>query len=110
MSSPGTNNSAVTAVMDAGQKRAFAAGSAGLIAFLIVGFAMHSSTGSWLPLLHQYLIAFVLWTAVTVGCLGVLMIHHMTGGWWGYPMRRIFEAGARNVMVIAVFFLPILFA
>jgi hypothetical protein len=110
MSSPSTNNSAVMAVIEAGQKRAFAVGFAGLVAFLIAGFVMHSSTGSWLPLLHQYLIAFVLWTAVTVGCLGVLMIHHMTGGWWGYPLRRIFEASARNLPLIAVLFLPILFA
>jgi hypothetical protein len=110
MSSSSTNNSAVTAVMEAGQKRAFTIGFASLVAFLIAGFVMHSSSGSWLPLLHQYLIAFVFWTAVTVGALAVLMIHHMTGGWWGYPLRRILEASVRNLPVIVVFFLPVLFA
>ncbi|MGH9567961.1 MAG: hypothetical protein ACRD4I_18465, partial [Candidatus Angelobacter sp.] len=105
MSSPGTNRDANLALIDAGQKRAFAIGFAGLIIFVIIGFVTRNSgEGSWLPFLHQYLIAFAFWAAVSVGMLGALMIHHTTGGWWGYPLRRIFEAGARTIPLIALFF------
>jgi hypothetical protein len=33
----------------------------------------------------------------------------MTGGWWGYPMRRIFEASARTLPLLIVLFLPLVF-
>lgn len=110
MSSPGTNRGANLALIDAGQKRAFAIGFAGLVIFVIIGFVTRNSgEGGWLPFLHQYLIGFAFWAAVSVGMLGALMIHHTTGGWWGYPLRRIFEAGARTIPLIALFFLVPLF-
>jgi hypothetical protein len=108
--SPGASQDAVLAQIDAGQKRAFALGFAGLVALIIAGFIMRGSGATaWLPFLHDYLIAFVFWTAVAVGALGVLMIHHSTGGWWGYPLRRIFEACARTLPLIVLFFLVPLF-
>jgi hypothetical protein len=110
MNSSAANSDANLALIDAGQKRAFAIGFAGLIALIITGFlARGSGDTAWLPLLHDYLIGFTFWTAVTVGMLGMLMIHHTTGGWWGYPLRRIFEAGTRTLPLIAVFFLVPLF-
>jgi hypothetical protein len=111
MSSSATNQSGAQALIDAGQKRALAIGFAGLVIFAIIAFAARGEgDATWLPLLHDYLIAFVFVAAVSVGSLGVLMIHHMTGGWWGYPLRRIFEASARCVALVAVLFLPIAFA
>ena len=110
MSSSATNQSGVQALINAGQKKALAIGFAGLIGFAIIGFMTRGEGDSaWLPMLRDYLIAFVFVAGISIGMLAVLMIHHMTGGWWGYPMRRIFEAGARCIPVIAVFFLPIAF-
>jgi hypothetical protein len=110
MSSPATNRDANLALIDAGQKRAFALGFAGIVIFLIIGFiTRESGGGAWLPFLRDYLVAFVFWAGVTLGMLGILMIHHMTGGWWGYPLRRIFEAGTRTLPLIALFFLVPLF-
>ena len=110
MSSPGTNRDANLALIDAGQKRAFAIGFAGLIIFVIIGFITRGSgENAWMPFLHDYLIAFVFWAAVSVGMLGALMIHHTTGGWWGYPLRRIFEAGSRTLPLIGLFFFVPLF-
>ena len=37
------------------------------------------------------------------------MLHHLTGGWWGLPIRRILEAGSRTIRLMAVLFIPILF-
>ena len=110
MSSSPANSDANLALIELGQKRAFAIGFAGIVALVITGFLTRGSgPTAWLPFLHDYLIAFVFWAAVSVGMLGVLMIHHTTSGWWGYPLRRIFEAGSRTLWVIAVFFLVPLF-
>ena len=37
------------------------------------------------------------------------MLHHLTGGWWGLPIRRILEAGSRTIRLMAVLFIPMLF-
>ena len=107
MSSSAIHNSAVQAQIDAGQKRSLAIGFAGIVALIVVGVVSRGSGNGlfW----HAYLLGFVFWTAVAVGALGVLMIHHMTGGWWGYPMRRIFEASARTLPLLIVLFLPLAF-
>ena len=57
----------------------------------------------------SYLFAFLVWLGVSLGSSGFLMIHHLTGGNWGYPVRRFFEAAIRTMPVLAGFFVPILF-
>ena len=56
-----------------------------------------------------YLFAFLVWIGVALGSAGWLMIHHLTGGRWGYPVRRMFESAIGTLPVLAVLFLPILF-
>jgi hypothetical protein len=58
--------------------------------------------------LHAYLVGFMLFIGFTLGCLGWLMLWHLTSGRWGLAMRRIWEAGTRNIFVAAIAFLPIL--
>jgi hypothetical protein len=58
---------------------------------------------------RSYLFAYVYWNAIPLGCMGVLMLHHLTGGRWGLPIRRILEAGSRTILVMAVLFLPVVF-
>jgi hypothetical protein len=36
------------------------------------------------------------------------MMHHLTGGWWGYPIRRLLEAGTRTLFAMAILFIPLL--
>jgi hypothetical protein len=57
---------------------------------------------------RSYLVAFLFTLGPTLGCLALLMIHHLSGGAWGLGVRRLLEAAARNVPLNAVFFLPIL--
>jgi len=59
-------------------------------------------------LVQSYLPAFLLWFGVSIGCLSMLMIQHQSGGHWGILLRRLFEAGARVIYFLPVFFLPIL--
>jgi hypothetical protein len=59
--------------------------------------------------LRSYLMAYVYWAAIPLGSIAVLMLHHLTGGWWGYPLRRILEASTRTYWIMVVLFLPIWF-
>lgn len=59
-------------------------------------------------LLHAYLVAYIYWLMVPLGCMAILMMHHLTGGWWGYPIRRLLEAASRTFGWMAILFIPIL--
>jgi len=58
---------------------------------------------------RSYLVGYLFWFGVGMGCLGLLMLNHMTGGAWGIVMRRVFEAGSRTIPLLLVLFLPIVF-
>jgi hypothetical protein len=55
----------------------------------------------------SYLVAFLFWIGIALGCLGITMLHHLTGGSWGLPVRRPMEAGAMTLLPLAVLFLPL---
>jgi len=57
---------------------------------------------------RSYLFAFEFWLAIPLGSVAILMLHHLTGGWWGLPIRRTLEAGSRTIRVMAVLFIPVL--
>jgi len=57
--------------------------------------------------MQAYLVGYMLFIGFTLGCLGWLMLWHLTSGRWGYSMRRIWESGTRNVIWAAVAFIPI---
>jgi hypothetical protein len=56
---------------------------------------------------RSYLLGYVFWVGVPLGSLGVLMLHHLTGGGWGFVIRRVCEASARTFLPMAVLFVPI---
>jgi hypothetical protein len=58
---------------------------------------------------HSYLLAFLFWLAAALGGLALTMLHHMSGGGWGVVLRRIFEASARTLPWMALFFVPLVF-
>jgi hypothetical protein len=57
---------------------------------------------------YSYLLAFSLWLGVTLGSLGLLMVQHLSGGAWGFVLRRQLEAAARLAPVMGLLFIPIL--
>ena len=57
--------------------------------------------------LQSYLMAYMLWLGVTLGCLALGMIHQLSGGAWGVVIRRPIGAAARVLPVMALLFLPI---
>jgi hypothetical protein len=60
--------------------------------------------------LRSYLYAYVYWTGMGLGCLGILLLHHTVGGKWGMVIRRLCEAGARTLPYMAILLLPVLLA
>jgi hypothetical protein len=56
-----------------------------------------------------YLFGYVFFTGLSLGCLAIVMLHHLTGGAWGIPIRRMLESGTRTLPLLAVLFLPIAF-
>jgi hypothetical protein len=58
---------------------------------------------------RSYLQAFVFWNGVAVGCLGLMMLHNLSGGAWGIVIRRLLESGMRTLPFMLIFFLPLLF-
>lgn len=56
---------------------------------------------------HSYLVAYVYWIAIPLGSMAILMLHHLTGGRWGYPLRRILEACTRTLGLMAILYVPL---
>ncbi|HEX3449734.1 MAG TPA: hypothetical protein VHS97_15875, partial [Isosphaeraceae bacterium] len=54
-----------------------------------------------------YLVGFLYWIGISLGCIGLAMLHHLVGGSWGLVIRRPLESGALNVLPLAVLFLPV---
>ena len=59
-------------------------------------------------LLRAYLVAWVYWLSLGLGCLGVAMLGQLSPGGWSIVLRRPMEAGARTIGAMAILFLPIL--
>ena len=58
---------------------------------------------------QSYLIGYIFWIGITLGSLGILMVQHLSGGAWTMASRRLLEAAARTLPLMAVLFLPIWF-
>jgi len=57
---------------------------------------------------RAYLVAYLFWFGVGLGCLGILMIHHVAGGRWSAAIRRLLESGTRTLPLMAILFLPMI--
>lgn len=57
----------------------------------------------------SYLAAFACWLALALGALLMVMIAHCTGASWFVLMRRLAEAVAETLPLLALLFIPLLF-
>jgi hypothetical protein len=57
----------------------------------------------------SYLMGYLLVLGLSLGSLGLLMLQHLTGGLWGIVIRRPLESATRNLPLLAILFLPIVF-
>src|ERR1035441_7555448 len=55
-----------------------------------------------------YLIGFMFWLGLSLGCMAILMLYHLVGGAWGTVIRRILESGMMTLRLMFFLFIPIL--
>src|SRR5438128_4547544 len=58
---------------------------------------------------RSYLLAYIFWVGLALGCLAILMVQHMTGGGWGLVIKRLLESATRTFPLLALMFLPVAF-
>lgn len=58
---------------------------------------------------RSYLLAYLYWVSIALGCLGIVMLHHLVGGGWGLMIRRLLESATRTLLPLAALFVPLLF-
>ena len=56
---------------------------------------------------RSWLVAFVFWMSLTVGSLAIAMLQYMTGGWWGYIIRKPLLAATGNLPLMVIAALPV---
>jgi hypothetical protein len=89
------------------QQRALIVGAVFLVIFIVGAFLPETMGGGIDQFFHSYLVGFIFWLGVSMGCLGLLMLQHLTGGAWGMVIRRILEAGTRVLPLMLLLFIPI---
>jgi hypothetical protein len=83
------------------QRRSLAVGLIALAVCILGGFFQPAQ------FFRAYLPAYLFYLGLALGSMAVLIIYHLTGGAWGFLIRRILEAGMRTLPLAAVFFAPI---
>ncbi len=79
------------------------------LVLLGVAFGIDQDTakrGFW----ASYLYGFTVWMSLSLGCTTLLFLHHTIRAQWSLGLLRILEAGSKNLPLMLVFFIPILYA
>jgi hypothetical protein len=85
------------------QQRALVVGAAGVV---LCGVGVFSNPTQFF---RSYLLAYLFWLSIPLGCLAILMLHHLVGGAWGAMIRRVLESGTRTLPLLVLLFVPLLF-
>src|SRR3954447_2632618 len=85
------------------QQQALVFGIGGLT-LCVVGAFFHPE-----QFFRAYLLAYVFWIGLVLGCLGIVMMYHLSGGAWGVVIRRMLESATRTLPAMVVLFIPLLF-
>lgn len=81
----------------------------GAIAVGVVGLVL-SIIGAIFDLegfFQSYLVAYLYWVGVTVGCFSLMMLMNLLDGALSFSTQRFFAAGARTLPIMALLFVPI---
>ncbi len=106
MTEPLAQDPALPAALERVSRRALFIGVLGFLA--PVAAALSNAAGAE-RFYRSYLLGFVFWNGIAVGCLAVLGLQYLTGGAWGIAIRRLLEAGTRTLPLMALLFVPLAF-
>jgi hypothetical protein len=56
---------------------------------------------------QSYLVAWLFWLGIALGCFALGLLHQLTRGAWGLMLRRILGAATRTLPYLALGFIPI---
>ncbi|MEA3286363.1 MAG: hypothetical protein U9Q77_03160 [Candidatus Marinimicrobia bacterium] len=88
---------------DSFTKKALIAGASGILLSVIGAFMDHEQ------FYQAYLTAFTFFTTISLGALFFVLIHHITGAYWGIVMRRVAENLACTLPLMGFFMIPLFF-
>ena len=83
------------------QSKLMMAGAAGAVVCAI-GLFMNPA-----QFVRSFLPAYMWVLAITLGSLGLAMVHQVSGGAWGVVIRRILGAATRTLPLLTILFIPI---
>ncbi|MEN8151281.1 MAG: quinol:cytochrome C oxidoreductase [Planctomycetota bacterium] len=69
--------------------------------------AIPLALGDWEHFLRSYLVSFSTFLSIALGGLFFVLLQHLTGSSWSVVVRRLAEAIAANVVLLAVLFVPL---
>jgi len=96
------SDEALSARLDHLQARSLIFGIAALAVCVVAAFFTPAQ------FFRSYLVAFLFWSGIPLGCLVVLMLHYLVAGGWGFLIRRPLESGIRTFPLVALLVVPIL--
>lgn len=88
---------------DQTQRAAWIMGGAGLVG-AVIGWIVAPVS---FP--HAWLAALTAWLGWPIGCMGLLLVHALTGGRWGYAIRPQLVAGMSTLWLLLPAAIPLLF-
>src|SRR5690242_5536401 len=84
-----------------------------MIALVIALVGLAGCVIGWITTPREFFVAYlfaeVFFVGLSLGSLAILMIHHLTAGYWGYGVRRFLEAAVGNLPLLALLFVPLFF-
>ena len=83
------------------QRRALLIGI-GAMAISLIGWFMDPS-----QFYRSWLVGYLYWLAFPLGAFGFVCLHNMTGGGWGFVIRRVLESAAGTTPLMLLFFVPV---
>jgi hypothetical protein len=89
--------------LDQVEKQALIAGGVGLAVCAVAALTVPSA---FFP---AYLVGYLFWVGIALGCISITMLHHLVGGTWGLIVRRPLEAGALMLWPLTFLALPFAF-
>jgi hypothetical protein len=87
------------------QRGAILVGVVGLVACVILALIPDTRPAFF----RSWLVAFNYCLGFALGALVVLMLQYLTGGTWGFVLRRPLEAATRTLPLLALLFVPLAF-
>lgn len=79
----------------------------GVLSALWLGYSIAQDAKAALP---SYLFGYIFWFGMTIGCAGLVLLHHTVRGAWGLAILRLIEAGSSvgNLFLMTLLSAPIL--